>query len=420
MNVTGRRAAAIAAGLSLVVAAAGGIGSASASGDEEVELAWWDLTLDDNTRPVLEAAIEGFEAQHPNISIIVEERATDPHKDALRTAVGTPGEPDMYRMWTGLGLGGEFVNAGASADLTEYYEQYGWNDRFSAPALAGVTQYGGYDGVPYLIRGEAVYYRTDRFEEAGITEVPQSYDELVAAAEALDANGVAAFEFGGTVNWDLMRLLDSLLETVCGAEIHDQLKSLEGDWSTEPCVTDAFTELQTWSGYLNEGFMGVDNLQSESLLYAGQAAMALEGDWFSSPIDVNDSKDEYGLFPFPTGTGRLYGFTEAIYIGEQSEHKDEAAMFLDYLTSTEVQETFVGPFGSLSVNKEVAPVSDHPLDTAWIEIFDNAEGIYLNGDQSLPLDVTTEYWRIQNGVALGDIDPADAGAELQSFIDARN
>jgi raffinose/stachyose/melibiose transport system substrate-binding protein len=166
--------------------------------------------------------------------------------------------------------------------------------------------------------------------------------------------------------------------------------------------------------------MGVDNLQSEQLLYAGQAAMALEGDWFSSPIDVNDSKDEYGVFPFPTGTGRLYGFTEAIYVGEQSEHKDEAAMFLDYLTSTEVQETFVGPFGSLSVNKDVAPASDHPLDTAWIDIFGEAEGIYLNGDQSLPLDVTTEYWRIQNGVALGEIDPADAGAQMQSFIDARS
>jgi raffinose/stachyose/melibiose transport system substrate-binding protein len=408
------------AAVSAVVAVAGGIGPASAS-EEQVELSWWDLTLLDNTRPVLEAAIEGFEAEHPNISITVEERSTDGHKDALRTAVGTPGEPDMYRMWTGLGLGGEFVNAGASADLTEYYEQYGWDDRFSAPALAGVTQYGGYDGVPYLIRGEAVYYRKDLFEEAGITATPQTYDELVAAAEALAASGVAAFEFGGTVNWDLMRLLDSLFEEACGGDVHDQLKSLEADWSTEPCVTEAFTELQMWTDqYVHEGFMGVDELQSEQLLFAGQAAMALEGDWFSSPIDVNDSKDEYGLFPFPTGTGRLYGFSEAIYVGEQSEHKDEAAMFLDYVTSAEVQQTFVGPFGSLSVNKDVAPASDHPLDTAWIDIFDNAEGIYLNGDQSLPLDVTTEYWRIQNGVALGDIDPADAGAQMQTFIDARS
>jgi raffinose/stachyose/melibiose transport system substrate-binding protein len=416
-----RKTATLVAGLSLIAAAGAGAGSASASDEEQVELDWWVLTLVDETRAVLEGAIEGFEAEHPNISISLEERATDPHKDALRTAVGTEAEPDMYWMWTGLGLGGEFVNAGASADLTEYYEQYGWDDRFSVPALAGVTQYGGYHGVPFTIRGEAVYYRKDLFEQAGITAPPQTYDELVAAAEALDAEGVAAFEFGGTVNWDVMRLLDSLLEQACGAETHDQLKSLEADWSTEPCVTDAFTEFRMWTDqYVSEGFMGIDNLQSEQLLYAGQAAMALEGDWFSSFIEENDSKDEYGLFPFPTGTERLYGFTEATYIGEQSEHKDEAAMFLDYLTSNEVQQSFVGPFGSLSVNKDVAPASDHPLDTAWIDIFANAEGIYLNGDQSLPLDLTTEYWRIQNAVALGDIDPADAGAEMQSFIDARS
>jgi raffinose/stachyose/melibiose transport system substrate-binding protein len=414
------RVAAVVAALSVVAGATGWSGSASASGGEEVELTWWVLTLNDNERVVFEETIDGFEAEHPNITISLEERATDPHKEALRTAVGTPGEPDMYWMWTGLGLGGEFVNAGASADLTEYYQEYGWEDRFLSPSLAGVTQYGGYHGVPFTIRGEAVFYRVDAFEQAGITEVPSTYEELVAAADALAAEGIAPFEFGGTVNWHVMRLLDSLFEQACGAETHDQLKAMEADWSAEPCVTETFTEFQMWTDqYLNDGFMGIDNLQSSQLLYAGRAAMTIEGDWFNSEIEVNDNKDEYGVFPFPTGTGRLYGFTEATYIGEQSEHKDEAALFLDYLTSAEIQEDFIGTFGSQSVNKDVAPATDHPLDEAWIDIFGEADGIYLNGDQSLPLDATTEYWRIQNAVALGEMDPAGAGAEMQRFIDAR-
>jgi raffinose/stachyose/melibiose transport system substrate-binding protein len=41
----------------------------------------------------------------------------------------------------------------------------------------------------------------------------------------------------------------------------------------------------------------------------------------------------------------------------------------------------------------------------------------MNNDQNLSLSQTTEYWRIQNLVATGELDPADAGAEFQKFID---
>lgn len=34
--------------------------------------------------------------------------------------------------------------------------------------------------------------------------------------------------------------MDVILETKCGAEKHDALKSMKADWSTEACATDAF------------------------------------------------------------------------------------------------------------------------------------------------------------------------------------
>ena len=43
----------------------------------------------------------------------------------------------------------------------------------------------------------------------------------------------------------------------------------------------------------------------------------------------------------------------------------------------------------------------------------------MNSDQAFPLDVTNEFWRIQNLVATDQLDPASAGAEFQKFIDAR-
>ena len=46
--------------------------------------------------------------------------------------------------------------------------------------------------------------------------------------------------------------------------------------------------------------------------------------------------------------------------------------------------------------------------------------IYMNGDQAFPLDVTTEYFRVINDVASGNIEPAEAGKQLQSFIEGRS
>ena len=44
----------------------------------------------------------------------------------------------------------------------------------------------------------------------------------------------------------------------------------------------------------------------------------------------------------------------------------------------------------------------------------------MNGDQAFPLDVTTEYFRVINDVASGNMDPAEAAEALQIFISNRS
>lgn len=410
--------------IALVVSAvvvAGAAGCAAGGSDEgKTQVTWYKLSETAATaNATIKEIVADFEADNPDIDIVVEERAVDAHKDALRTTLGTSGAPDIFFSWAGPGLGGEFIEAGASLDLEPYYEQYGWADRFSDATLETVTQYGAYDGVPYTQRAEALFYNKDLFAAAGVEGTPETYEELVDAAEKLAAAGITPIQFGGTVNWHVMRLLDAILETKCGADGYQALVTKEASWADEPCVTETFTEFATWtSDYLNEGFISINNDESSALFYAGEAAMALEGDWFNQSIRDNGmDESSVGIFPFPTGTGRIYGFNENNYISANSEHPDEAAAFLDYLTSEEAQEKFIAAFGSQSVNINVQSQSESELDKAWGPIFENATGVYMNNDQNLSLAETTEYWRIQNLVATGELDPADAGAEFQKFID---
>jgi len=382
---------------------------------------WWVLTIGDEVRPAITEAIEDFEKLHPKITIKIQERSTDAHKDAVRQTAGSDSAPDMFFMWTGKGLGGEFVESGASLDLTKYYELYGWKDRFSEATLSSHTQFGGYHGVPYTQRGEAIYYRKSLFEKAGITSEPTTYEELVTAAEKLKSADIIPIQFGGTVNWHVMRLLDSLLETKCGADTHNDLVGLKADWAGEACVGEAFGELKTWGdNFFQPGYAGVTNDQAQAdFFFPGKAAMALEGDWYLNVLTENGQDlDDFGMFRFPTGTGRLYGFSEGTYISASSKNAGAAAEFLDFFTRDEYEQEHLGSFGAISVNKNVVDSSPEPLNKEWHDFFGTATGLYVNNDQSLSLENTTEYWRIQNSVLGGKIKPEDAGATMQKFIDS--
>lgn len=396
---------------------------AAAGAAKAEDLTVWTISYSaDSQVKALRSAADKFEKSHPGVKVEIVMRGVDEHKTALRVAAGSDKGPDVYMSWAGLGLGGEYVKAGLSKDATSYYQKYGWNDRLTTPSLAFSKSYGsGQHGVPFRFSGEGLYYNKAMFKQAGITEEPKTYDDLVAAAKKLKAAGIPAFTFGGSVNWHLMRLMDEILETTCGAQLHDQLKAMQVDWSKTDCATKAFTEMQMWGqNYILSPFMGVDQKQSFTLFLAKRAAMVLEGDWLVSQIKEGGNLDDFDVMPFPNGTGRLYGFAEYFYISSKTAKPDLAAEFINSFTSTEFQTEIAGVFGALSVNKEVKLKADAPaMHKEWVNIFADAKGTFVNGDQAFPLDVTTEYFRVINDVATGKLQPKDASVAMQTFIGNR-
>lgn len=384
------------------------------------EVKIWTLTFaNDSANAAWTKIISDFEAANPGTTIKLETRSVDEHKAALRVAAQSDQGPDIYFMWAGLGLGGEFVKAGLSLPLDDYYAANKWDDRLIGTAAGFTKNYPPQrHGVPYTFHGEAMYYNKALFEKAGIAAPPATYDELKADAQKLKDAGIPAMTFGGSVNWHLMRLMDVILEAKCGADKHDQLMDMKLGWSAEACTTDSFKELGDWSAnYILSPFMGIDQSQSFNLFVAGKAAMVLEGDWLVSQLKAASLDDkQIDIFPFPTGTDRLYGFGEDLYVSSKSKVADEAAKFLDYITSDAVQQANLGQFGSISINKNVKYDNVAPLDQRWMDIFAKYSSVYMNGDQAFPLDVTTEYFRIINEVASGSMTPEDAAKGMAAFI----
>jgi raffinose/stachyose/melibiose transport system substrate-binding protein len=218
-----------------------------------------------------------------------------------------------------------------------------------------------------------------------------------------------------------MRLLDVLTEYTCGAETHDALLAMEKSWADEACATEAWTEFARWTrgGYTHKDLLGIDNSGASMSWYAGEGAMMLEGDWKVGSLVQNEQDlDNYGMFPFPTGTNRIFFFSENFYISSNSEHPDEAGKLLDYFTSPEMQQKYLGKLGAIATVKGLTYPDDQlALHAEWVDYFDKTPEVFLIGDQAFPLDVKFEYWRIIDEVNAGTIDPADAGKVFQEFID---
>src|SRR5262245_60848363 len=175
---------------SAVASAMALVATATMASAQEIKV--WTLTFaNDSANKAWQKIVSDYEAANPGTTIRIENRGVDEHKSALRVAAGSDQGPDIYFMWAGLGLGGEFVKSGLSLPLDKYYKQYGWSDRFLPSAAAFADLYpGGKHGVPSSFKGEAIYYNKKLFEQAGITAEPTSYEELVAAADKLKAAGV--------------------------------------------------------------------------------------------------------------------------------------------------------------------------------------------------------------------------------------
>lgn len=388
--------------------------------DDPVEIQVWLLT--DDADFYENELFPDFNAANPDIKAVYTGHSTDGSKDLLRQVINTDAAPDVFFTYGGPGLFGFYVDTGGVQSLDDVYEEMGWDTRFGGPQLIAATWDGQKYAMPYRQRTMGLYYSKSLFEKAGITAEPTTYEELVEVNAKLVDAGIVPLGMGGMQSWMPMRLLDSLFELKCGAEIHDALTSLEAKYTDEPCALEAFQEFKRWADdWMPEGFMGMDPESDVHLqLYTGQAAMMYEGDWVIGRFEEEgQNPDDFGYFYFPTGNERVSWFGEQLLVSSTSQHKEAAYRFLDWVSSPETQAKYAGRFGGLQPTLDVPVPEGAPELTVFVnDLLQTKEGIYLPADQALPLQVVTEgYWLAQDKVSGGEIEPEEAPAIVQTSID---
>ena len=142
---------------------------------------------------------------------------------------------------------------------------------FSQGALEMVAYEGGYAGIPSDGWGQLLIYRQDIFDEAGL-ETPDSYDKILAAAEALHDPDNAFY--GITAANDVAVFTQQTFEHIAlanGCQLVDDSGAVT--LNTPECINaiSMYNDLQTMYGPVGQQ----DVASTRATYFAGQASMII-------------------------------------------------------------------------------------------------------------------------------------------------
>jgi raffinose/stachyose/melibiose transport system substrate-binding protein len=248
-----------------------------APGEEEpVTLVYWSMWNEDEPQgQVMVKAIEAFEATHPNVDLEVTWYGRD-IRNLLATALEADEPIDVYDAWAGNRDDAIDLDEAGYLDLpalgTGYADSEMTVREATLPALFHSVELQNSDGdiigVPYNPWVVMVFYNKDHFEDVGIASPPQTWDEFVAASEALQAAGYAPFTEDVDAYMDI--IIGAFTERAMTCEgIIEVVNDPSGESWNDPALMQMAEDIHAYSDYLAEGTDG-------NLYPAGQQRVALD------------------------------------------------------------------------------------------------------------------------------------------------
>jgi raffinose/stachyose/melibiose transport system substrate-binding protein len=218
-----------------------------------------------------------------------------------------------------------------------------------------------------------------------------------------------------------MRTVEQLIEHYAGAELHNKMNGFEESYNNE-AVVKALTKYKEFcdKGYFPANFVTQDP-DDRIPFYTGQTAMNIEGQWFDGLL-LQEEQDinKYGSFPFPSGeTSRLSAFCDMTQFNANltSDELAAAVKFIDFTFNDDAVERF-SQFYSFPLPRIGAAMPQGQPNVPVTLAASNANGTFTITDQAFPTEVADELFRVQDGIALNQVTPAEGAARIQAAIES--
>jgi len=417
--------AAICAGV-LAFAACGSDGSSDESSGSKT-ITWWHNSNNEPGMGYYEQVAKDYEADHPGVKIEISAMAHEDMVDKLDAAFQSGDIPDIY-MERGGGELADHVEAGMVKDISD-------------SASEEIDKIGGSVGgwqiddktyaLPFSLGVVGVWYNTELFEQAGITEPPTTMTEWFADIAKLKDAGITPISVGAGDKWPAAHYWYYTALRSCPQDVlTDAVGSLD---FSDPCFVKAGEAVEDIVGEdpFNKGFLTTKAQEgatsASGLLATGKVAMEMQGHWEPGVMQglTDDGKglgDKTGWFPFPAvedGQGdpaNALGGGDAWAVSEEAP--DEAVEFVKYLLSDEVQTGFAENDMGLPTNPAAGSAVKDPALAQLLTVRDDAPYVQLYFDTAFGASVGGA---MNDEIALlfaGEASPQDVVDATQQAADA--
>ncbi len=392
--------------LVLVCTLALGLLNVSALAEEEKVVRMWtflDPTDTTNGRSVaLNQIIETFEAEHPNIKIVVEPQDWSSMSTKFFAAHAAGNAPDIC--WVIMDEMGAALDLNALEPL-ENLVFGSWSDEEIADIDDAFWQFGMRDGNHYQITFSrnytTIYYRADLFEKYDI-EIPRTWEELIAAAQKLTGYdedlGVQRWGFGlglSTEDVDPQLMTNMIL---------DEQGTLFNEDGTANWANDVGVKaLDTMCKFITEYGITPENAVSttgedlwvdfEAGKYAMMSGGAIRVNTVRQNCVYDPSAVQIMLWPTDDGEGHAPGVINGWCVGvwSGSQVKEEAGLFLEAMASPEADKLWVELGGQPAMRQSTLEnAKDYIAENEFLTVI--SEG-FLTAGYPQPTDFSVSSWK---------------------------
>jgi multiple sugar transport system substrate-binding protein len=320
---------------------------------------WYHQYGEEGTQQAAQRYAEEYTKEFPNVEVEMVWVPGDYSGQALPAALLTDSGPDVYEDHPSFAM----VKAGQCEPLDDLLTEEIKAD-FHPNNLAVNTIEGKLYGIKMIDDMGLLYYKKSALEEAGVNP-PQTMDEVIAAAKALDTGRVKGLFVG---NDGGITGLNTILPWSAGVDFLDPETS-EITFNNERTVL-AYQKLKELndSGALLVG--APTDWWDPSALIQGLAAMQWGGLW-AMPAITEALGEDFGVVPWPAldaeGTPTTFwgGWSECVNPRGENQQIEEAKKFVKWLwiDRTDLQQDWALSYGFHVPPKISAAETAEPLKT---------------------------------------------------------
>ena len=300
--------------------------------------------------------------------------------------------PDVFSYWAGART--QFL---ADADKLAPIDEMWDSENISAIVPKSIADSATmYNGKRYLVplgfHYAGFFYNPKVMAEAGITEMPTTWDDLLSVCNTLNEHEIDTFALGSSTKWPAQFWFDYLLLQSAGPEYRLALMSGEASW-TDPEVIHA---MNLWKELIDNGCFAAnpnanDWTDAGDMVARGDAAMTLMGTWITGYWNGNGliPVEDYDVFPFPQLNPdvpqSVVGVVDGIVMSKNSPNPDAARGFLALIIeNAELQGNWAMIQGALSPNLNADTSIYTPVQEKALEIVNGAGYYAFNYDLATP------------------------------------